>query len=107
MGQIIMRSGTGKDDTYCMFSCGGTLSQHRHYDALNFVIYHKGFLALDSGTRYKEFDNGQHLANYYAQTVAHNCVVIHQDGEPPARYWGVTETPDTAAAVCVAESAEP
>jgi heparinase II/III-like protein/zinc carboxypeptidase len=88
MGQIIMRSGTGKGDTYCLFSCGGTLAQHRHFDALNFVIYHRGFLALDSGTRYKEFDNGEHLANYYAQTVAHNCVVIHQPGEPPARYWG-------------------
>ncbi|MHC4740875.1 MAG: heparinase II/III domain-containing protein [Planctomycetota bacterium] len=90
MGQIIMRSGTGSNDTYCMFSCGGTLAQHRHYDALNFVIYHNGFLALDSGTRYKEFDNGEHLANYYAQTVAHNCVVIRQPGEPPARYWGGT-----------------
>jgi len=90
MGQIIMRSGIGYGDTYCMFSCGGILEQHRHYDALNFVIYHKGFLALDSGTRYKEFDNGEHLANYYAQTVAHNCIVIHQPGEPPARYWGGT-----------------
>ena len=90
MGQIIMRSGTGRDDTYCMFSCGGILEQHRHYDALNFVIYHNGFLALDSGTRYKEFDNGEHLANYYAQTVAHNCVVVHQAGERPARYWGGT-----------------
>lgn len=88
MGQIFMRSGTGQNDTYCLFSCGGTLTQHRHYDALNFVIYHRGFLALDSGTRYKEFDNGQHLANYFAQTIAHNCVVIHQPGEPPARYWG-------------------
>ncbi len=92
MGQIFMRSGTGTADTYCLFSCGGTLKQHRHYDALNFVIYHRGFLALDSGTRYKEFDNGEHLANYYAQTVAHNCVVIHQPGEPPARYWGGTVT---------------
>ena len=90
MGQIIMRSGTDYDDTYCMVSCGGILEQHRHYDALNFVIYHKGFLVLDSGTRYKEFDNGEHLANYYAQTIAHNCVVIHQPGEPPARYWGGT-----------------
>ena len=90
MGQIIMRSGIDYDDTYCMFSCGGILEQHRHYDALNFVIYHKGFLSLDSGTRYKEFDNGEHLANYYAQTVAHNCVVIHQPSEPPARYWGGT-----------------
>ena len=90
MGQVFMRSGTGPDDTYCLFSCGGVLQQHRHYDALNFVIYHRGFLALDSGTRYKEFDNGEHLANYYAQTVAHNCVVIHQPGEPAARYWGGT-----------------
>jgi heparin/heparan-sulfate lyase len=56
------------------------------------VIYHRGYLALDSGTRYKEFDNGEHLANYFAQTVAHNCVVIQQPGEPPARYWGGTVT---------------
>ena len=90
MGQVFMRSGTGPDDTYCLFTCGGILHQHRHYDALNFVIYHRGFLALDSGTRYNETVNGQHLANYYAQTVAHNCVVIHQPGEPPARYWGGT-----------------
>jgi heparin/heparan-sulfate lyase len=90
MGQIFMRSGVGANDTYCLFSCGGALSQHRHYDALNFVIYHRGFLALDSGTRYEEFVNGEHLANYYAQTVAHNCVLIHQPGEPPARYWGGT-----------------
>jgi heparin/heparan-sulfate lyase len=90
MGQVFMRSGTGSDDTYCLFTCGGVLSQHRHFDALNFVIYHRGFLALDSGTRYLEFDNGQHLANYYAQTVAHNCIVIHQPDEPPARYWGGT-----------------
>jgi len=92
MGQIFIRSGTGADDTYCLFTCGGILAQHRHYDALNFVIYHHGFLALDSGTRYNEVKNGQHLANYYAQTVAHNCILIHQPGEPPARYWGGTVT---------------
>ncbi len=90
MGQVFMRSGAGAEDTYCLFTCGGILRQHRHFDALNFVIYHRGFLALDSGTRYRQFDNGQHLANYFAQTVAHNCVVIHQPGEPPARYWGGT-----------------
>ncbi len=92
MGQIFLRSGAGPQDTYCLFTCGGILSQHRHYDALNFVVYHQGYLALDSGTRYKEFDNGEHLANYYAQTVAHNCVVIHQPDEPLARYWGGTVT---------------
>jgi hypothetical protein len=90
MGQIFMRSGSGPDDTYCVFTCGGALRQHRHYDALNFVIYHLGHLALDSGTRYSEFENGEHLANYFAQTAAHNCVVVHQPGEPPAPYWGGT-----------------
>jgi hypothetical protein len=92
MGQVFLRSGTGPDDSYCLFSCGGILSQHRHYDALNFILYHRGFLALDSGTRYEEFDNGEHLANYYAQTVAHNGILIHQPGEPPAGYWGGTVT---------------
>jgi len=90
LGQLYMRSGTGPLDTYCLFTCGGTLAQHKHFDSLNFVIYHRGHLALDSGTRYAEEENGQHLANYYAQTVAHNCVLIHQPGEPPARYWGGT-----------------
>jgi len=88
LGQVFMRSGTGADDTYCLFTCGGILRQHRHYDALNFIIYHQGHLALDSGTRYSETANGQHLKNYYAQTVAHNCVLIHQPDEPPANYWG-------------------
>ncbi len=88
MGQVFMRSGTGLNDTYCLFSCGGRLSMHRHYDALSFVLYHKGFQALDTGTRHRQFDNGMHLANYYAQSVAHNCVLIHQPDEEPSSYWG-------------------
>ncbi len=90
MGQTIIRSGDGPGDTYCLFTCGGILRQHRHYDALHLTLYRRGFLALDSGTRYKQAENGQHLANYYAQTVAHNCVLVHQPGEPPANYWGGT-----------------
>lgn len=88
MGQLFMRSGAGPDDTYCLFTVGGQLSQHRHYDALNFVIYKYGHQALDTGTRWEEFRNGNHLSQYYAQTVAHNCVLIHLAGEPTARYWG-------------------
>jgi len=86
MGQIIMRSGWDADDTYCMFTVGSKLAQHKHYDEGNFIIYRKGFLALDTGTRgiSKDFN----LRHYYAQTVAHNCVLIHMPGEPAARYWG-------------------
>jgi len=88
MGQLFLRSGTGPDDTYALFTCGGTLAQHRQFDALNFVIYKHGHQALDSGTRWEEFKNGKHLAQYFAQSVAHNVVLIHEPNEPTAAYWG-------------------
>ena len=84
MGQIFMRSGDGPDDTYALFAAGGMSPQHRHYDATHFTIYKRGFLALDTGTRKGNSDN---LQNYFAQTVAHNCVLIKMPGEPPSRYW--------------------
>ena len=84
MGHIFMRSGSGDDDTYALFCGGGSLKSHRHYDATHFTIFKKGFLALDSGTRQGNTDN---LQNYYAQTVAHNCVLIKMPGEAPSPYW--------------------
>lgn len=84
MGQVFMRSGTGPDDTYCLFACGGISAQHRHYDATHFTIYKNGFLALDSGTRRGNTDG---LQNYFAQTVAHNCILIKMPGEAPSKYW--------------------
>ncbi len=86
LGQIIMRSGWGPDDTYCLLTVGSSVPSHKQYDEGHFTIYKKGFLALDSGTRgiSKDF----HLRHYYAQTVAHNCVLIHMPDEPFAPYWG-------------------
>jgi len=84
MGQVIFRSGDGVEDTYALFACGGGLGQHRHLDANHFTIYHNGFLALDSGTREGNTDN---LQNYFAQTEAHNCIMIKMPGEPPVPYW--------------------
>ena len=86
MGQIFIRSGSGDDDTYALFTAGGILSQHRHYDNNNFVIYKKGFLALDAGTRPEP---GLHLPFYFARTEAHNCVTIKMPGEKMPRYWGL------------------
>ena len=87
MGQVFMRSGDGDDDTYAMFACGGLSPQHRHYDATHFTIFRMGYLALDTGTRQGNSDN---LQNYFAQTVAHNCILIKMPGEPPSRYWNGT-----------------
>ena len=85
MGQVFFRSGSGPEDTYALFTAGGTLEQHRHFDNNNFVIYQKGFLALDTGTRPEP---GMHLYNYYCRTVAHNCILIHLPGERMPSYWG-------------------
>ena len=89
MGQIFMRSGSGDDDTYALFTAGGILTQHRHYDNNNFVIFKKGFLALDGGTRPQP---GLHLSHYYCRTVAHNCILIRMPGEKMPDYWGGAAT---------------
>lgn len=86
MGQLFIRSGVGEDDTYLLISGDGMLESpnHRHYDSGSFTLYHRGFLALDSGTR---LGQGNHMENYYGQTVAHNSLLIEMPGEPVAPYW--------------------
>ena len=84
MGQLFMRSGSRPDDTYALFTAGGMLTQHRHYDNNNFVIFKKGFLTLDTGTRPQP---GLHLSHYYARTIAHNCITIKMPGEHMPAYW--------------------
>ncbi len=84
MGQIFFRSGEGAADTYALLMGGGRLDQHRHLDAGHFTIFHRGFLALDTGTRDGNTDN---LQNYFAQSEAHNVVMIKMPGEPPVPYW--------------------
>jgi len=86
LGQIFMRSGGGPGDTYCLFTIGSRVPSHKQYDENNFVIYKRGYLALDSGTRGRE--TGFQLRHYYSQTVAHNCVLIQMPGEPFPGYWG-------------------
>lgn len=88
LGQIFMRSGTGKDDTYSLFTIGAQIQAHKQYDENNFIIYKKGYLALDSGTRGEE--SGYQLNHYYVQTVAHNSMLIHMPDEPLPGYWGQT-----------------
>lgn len=86
LGQIIMRSGWDDQATHCLVSCGSRVNSHKQFDENSFVIYRKGFLALDSGTRGNEKDFS--LRHYYAQTVAHNAVLIRMPEEPMASYWG-------------------
>ena len=84
-GEVIMRSGTGADDTYALFVSGGRTSYHKHFDNNHFTIYKRGYRALDTGTRPEP---GWHLSHYYARTVAHNCVTIRMPDERMPGYWG-------------------
>jgi heparin/heparan-sulfate lyase len=78
VGQLFMNSGWTENDTYAMFIAGRQSYYRKHYDENHFTIYKKGFLALDSGAR----PAGQeHEINYYYDTIAHNCVLIHLQGE--------------------------
>lgn len=85
-GQFFLRSGWEPDSTYCLFTAGAKSFGHKHLDENNFVIYKHDFLALDSGSRGRETDTN--LRYYYAQTVAHNCILIHKPGEEMPSYWG-------------------
>ncbi len=90
VGQILMSSGFGPQETYALFSCGGNQDQ-AHYDSTHFTIFRQGFLAIDSGTRAQSQlwpgappeAREQILSglNYEQQTVAHNAVLILMEGE--------------------------
>lgn len=96
LGQIYMRSGDGKEDTYALFTADGTVDSHRHYDNNHFTIYKKGFVAMDTGTRPEP---GIHLPNYYSRTIAHNCVTIEMPGEVMPAYWGNAAPEETVTAI--------
>ncbi len=85
IGQIFMKSGWGEEDTYASFTAGGISEKHKHFDENNFLIFKKGFLALDTGSRPEP---GSHLFNYYCRTIAHNCILINMPGEKMPKYWG-------------------
>lgn len=86
LGQFLLRSGWKDDSTYCTFTAGAKSFHHKQYDENNFTIYKRDFLALDSGSRGCSTDFN--LGYYYCQTVAHNCMLIHDPDEPITLYWG-------------------
>ncbi len=88
-GIAFFRSDSAPGATHACFVTNKNYAGHRHYDANSFMIHKYDFLALDTGTRlgFKHIGN-EHLDNYYAQTVAHNAILIHMPNEPLPPYWG-------------------
>ena len=80
VGHLIMRDGFGPDSTWIEFNSGPYLAKHDHLDQNHFVIYHKGYLATESGADYTDTES-PHYLNYYRRTIAHNSMLVYQTGE--------------------------
>ncbi len=82
---LVLRSGWDKDATWIEFACGPYFAKHDHLDAGQFVIYHKGYLAIDAGADYTDTES-PHYLNHYRRTIAHNTMLVYQPGE--RFFWG-------------------
>jgi hypothetical protein len=87
---VVLRDGWGPDSTWIEFSSGPYFAKHDHLDTNQFVIYHKGHLALDTGADYTDTES-PHYLNYYRRTVAHNTMLVYQPGE--TFFWGENKWP--------------
>ncbi len=80
VGHLVMRDGFGPDSTWIEFNSGPYLGKHDHLDQNHFVIYHKGYLATESGADYTDTES-PHYLNYYRRTIAHNSMLVYKQGE--------------------------
>ncbi|HYJ46201.1 MAG TPA: heparinase II/III family protein, partial [Pyrinomonadaceae bacterium] len=80
IGHLIMRDGFGPDSTWIEFNSGPYLAKHDHLDQNHFVIYHKGYLATQSGADYTDTES-PHYLNYYRRTIAVNSMLVYKPGE--------------------------
>jgi hypothetical protein len=78
--QLVFRNGWGSDATWIEFDCGPYFAKHQHLDRGHFSIYHRGYLAIDSGADYTESES-PHYINYYRRTVAHNTMLVYDPDE--------------------------
>jgi len=80
VGHLVMRDGWTPESTWIEFDCGPYFAKHQHLDQNQFTIYHRGYLAIDSGADYTDTES-PHYLNYYRRTVAHNSVLVYDPAE--------------------------
>ncbi|MBO4283109.1 MAG: heparinase II/III family protein [Clostridia bacterium] len=80
LGQIIARDAWDSTQAAVLMKIGRrTAGNHDHADAGQFQIWYKGMLAGDTGS-YDSY-NDNHFKNYHQATVAHNCILIDNEGQ--------------------------
>ena len=78
-GYVYARSSWDEDATWFFFKCGNRYTAHQHLDVGHFFIVKHEELAGEGG-HYDTF-GGTHDTNYYARTIAHNSVLVHDPNE--------------------------
>ncbi len=90
IGHLVLRDGWNEGATWVELACGPYFAKHDHLDAGHFVVYHKGYLAIDAGADYTDTES-PHYLNHYRRTVAHNTLLVYQPGE--TFFWGENRWP--------------
>jgi hypothetical protein len=80
VGHLVMRDSWRPEATWIEFDCGPYFAKHQHLDQNQFTIYHRGYLAIDSGADYTDTES-PHYLNYYRRTVAHNSILVYDPAE--------------------------
>src|SRR5262249_49976658 len=85
IGHLVLGDGWSEDGTWIELACGRYFAKHDHLDANHFVVYHKGYLAIDAGADYTDTES-PHYLNHYRRTIAHNTMLVYRQGE--RFFWG-------------------
>jgi hypothetical protein len=75
--QIVLRNGWTEDSTMITILGGDHFTDHQHFDKGQFLVFHRGGLAVDSGTYDGMYRPGEHPNEYAQRTLAHNSLLIH------------------------------
>jgi len=79
---LMFRNGWTPASTLITILAGDHFTDHQHFDKGQFLIYHRGGLAVDSGAYDQMYQPGQHSNEYAPRTLAHNCLLVFDPAEP-------------------------
>lgn len=80
VGHLVMRTGWTPESTWIEFDSGPYLAKHQHLSQNQFTIFHRGYLAIDSGADYTDTES-PHYLNYYRRSIAHNTLLVFDPEE--------------------------
>jgi len=85
---IVFRNGWAPDSTHITILAGDHFTDHQHFDAGQFLIYHRGALTVDGGAYDELYRPGGHCNEYAQRTLAHNCLLIYDSAQAFPKGYG-------------------